>query len=226
MLSDTCILYFTRSASEELKFKRLHRKRQLSLRAIESMQGHTQKIIQKSGIPFIVCSEDQQVGHTFGEKISSAIQDCFVQYEHVIVVGYDCPQLAARDLLDAHDSLVKGNNILGVDSHGGAYLIGINKVSWDKEAFQRISWNSSLVAQELTEHFFTSSNLLFLLRKADVNSFDDLQKLHFLSFLSPFICMLIQLFEAIRIETSVQLDKGFYTRIIPSFRGPPLSSYF
>ena len=68
-----------------------------------------------------------QAGDGFGERLDNAVSTLAAGYDRVVIVGRDCPQLDAADVVTAFASL--GNEarlVLGPDQGGGCWLIGLN----------------------------------------------------------------------------------------------------
>jgi glycosyltransferase A (GT-A) superfamily protein (DUF2064 family) len=75
----------------------------------------------------------QQRGRTFGERLRDAVGRTLARgYERVVVVGTDTPHLRAGHVLEAVRRLESGGGVglvLGEDTTGGCYLIGVTRKS-------------------------------------------------------------------------------------------------
>ena len=131
--------------------------------------------ISKTGLPVITCHEATQKGNDFGSRYSNAIKHCFDNgYDSVIIIGADCPQLKAEDILYSHQQLTKGNTVLGPDNRGGIYLMGVQKTQFCALDFTTIKWHSSAVLSQLQGGFAAISATVCLLNNlTDVNSEKD-----------------------------------------------------
>lgn len=172
---DTAILFFTRTAQHESLHKDFSgiRKTHFNLLAAEHLISQTQKTIRKSHLPFYIFDSNQQLGNTFGEKLGNAIDAIFnLGFEHIITVGNDCPNLSVNHLLSAKKHLENGLNILGQDSHGGAYLIGLNKSSFYKNDFVQLPWETNTLFSALSNLL---TNIYLLKNEHDVNYVGDIK---------------------------------------------------
>ena len=223
MDNKTCILYFGRSAREELKSKELTKSKSANLQLITKLQKHTKSKIKNSGIPFFIHHENLQVGNSFGEKLTNAISICFQTYENVIVVGYDCPLLTSRDLVGAKESLLDGFNVVGADENGGAYLIGLTRDRWIPECFQQLSWKSTSLYSDLISVYFKKVSVRIIQAKIDVNSSQDLLSLISTSHLKGFILALLNLVQIVILRSANRtLNSKQYAFPDLQFRGPPI----
>lgn len=64
----------------------------------------------------------------------------------VIILGSDCPQLAAHHLISAIDQLRDSDMVLGQAVDGGYYLIGLNRPI--ETVFEGIDWSTDRVASQ------------------------------------------------------------------------------
>lgn len=221
LFKDTTILYFARSAAEELDHKRLHKNASSSLGIIKRLQKNAFSIIKKSGVPFHVFSEKNQVGKNFTEKLINSIKVCFEQTEKVIIVGYDCPLLNVKDLHNAASLLSTGNNVLGKDRNGGAYLIGLHRNSWNEKSFADLKWQTNKLAFQLENEYFKNEELVCLRSKSDLNTECDILSLSFITYLSSFIKVLLQLFKEVVYHPTTYTSNKRIALSSLQFRGPP-----
>ena len=223
MDNKTCILYFGRSAREELKSKQLTKSKSASLQLIKKLQKLTISKIKNSGLPFVIHHENLQVGYSFGERLTNAISMCFQNYENVVVVGYDCPLLTKLDLIAAKESLVDGINVVGADENGGAYLIGLTRDCWNPECFQQLAWKSNSLCSDLISVYFKNVSLRISQSKIDVNSTQDLFSLVATSHLKGYILALLNLAQVAIVRSTnrtIISSRGVFPDL--QFRGPPI----
>ena len=71
-------------------------------------------------------------------------------------------------LLNAEKQLQNKEVILGADFHGGAYLIGVSKTSFNPQDFQSVNWQSHSVFSEL-KIIFSNQSITFLPKLHDCN---------------------------------------------------------
>ena len=146
----TAILLFSRSAAAEaaLKFGRYGSRGHTIAHGLIT---RTRQTLERSGLPVFRCDERQQSGMSFGERVTHSIQGVFARgFEHVIVVGNDCPELTASHLRSAAQILRTGQNVIGRDGRGGIYLLGISRTDFDGKALQTARWQTPFLAEDLS----------------------------------------------------------------------------
>ena len=150
MQKSTAILFFSRSASAEARQKRLFAPYKANKKIYTAFISQTQKIINQTGLPHFILNEEQQLGNSFGQKLSNGIQSVFSKgFKNVIVLGNDCLQLDANTINIAASSLATHHLVLGPTPNGGVYLIGISKANFNVINFENIHWQSPSVFEEL-----------------------------------------------------------------------------
>ena len=223
MNNKTCILLFSRTAESEAKHKTLHSVKSRNQLVHKKLYDRCLDIIHKTEIPLIHFNEAQQVGTTFGSKLTNAISKSFEKFENVIVIGSDCPTLGEKDLLHAAESLANNYQVIGHDGRGGSYLIGIKRAHWNSTAFLEIDWNTNQVSKQLEVLLSSVSTLVLLDKRIDINQFYDLLKIKAIAFKTRiFIQILIETIQNKQISLLVS-SANFLLHIGQSlnFRGPP-----
>ena len=146
----TAILFFSRSASAEARQKRLFAPYKANKKIYTAFISQTQKIINQTGLPHFILNEEQQLGNSFGQKLSNGIQSIFSKgFNNVIVLGNDCLQIDANTINTAASSLVAHNLVLGPTPQGGVYVIGVTHAGFAAIDFEQIPWQSPSVFEEL-----------------------------------------------------------------------------
>ena len=164
----TAILFFSRSAPAEATLK-FGRHGHDAYRIAATLIGRTRQTLRRSGLPVFHCDERQQHGATFGERITHSLQGVFDRgFEHVIVVGNDCPELTANLLRSAAQMLHAGHSVIGRDGRGGIYLLGISRHAFDTPALRTARWQTSFLADDLSK---------FLRRAQEISLLGDLNRL-------------------------------------------------
>lgn len=149
-INNTAILFFSRNLKEEFLAKNVGLKINEFSNLFNFLVHKTRKTIGQTNIPVKELFSDEQVGDSFGERFVNGVSSLFSEgFSNVIVVGNDAPELSSEDLLWVEKRLENGKNVLGKDIHGGAYLIGFSKKDFCADAFLKISWNTSLVFEQL-----------------------------------------------------------------------------
>ena len=88
----------------------------------------------------------QQQGADLGARMYHAFARALKRYRIAILIGSDCPVLAAGDLKQARHALQKSDIVLGPARDGGYYLIGLCKNS--RALFKGIAWGEASVLSE------------------------------------------------------------------------------
>jgi rSAM/selenodomain-associated transferase 1 len=89
----------------------------------------------------------QQQGTDLGERMANALQEALTNYQQVIVIGTDCPELSAEYLLEAFSRLNQGTTaVIGPASDGGYVLLGLR--CYAPSLFTNINWGSDQVLFE------------------------------------------------------------------------------
>ena len=111
----TAILVFARSSNEELRYKPFAIKTTL----FDALTERTLQTVKKSRIPFYHLTENQQIGNSFGERFTNAVEAIFAKgYDKIITVGNDSPNLSKVHLEKALLKLERNESVIGpsVDS--------------------------------------------------------------------------------------------------------------
>ncbi|MHA7058683.1 TIGR04282 family arsenosugar biosynthesis glycosyltransferase [Aquimarina sp. M1] len=140
------ILIFALSQEEEIKRKPFLKNNSLQ----SNLTSRTITLVKKTGLDYFVYSEQQQLGTSFGERYSNAINDIYAKgYDAVITIGNDTPNLNKTRLLKAVETVQKGQSVIGPSYDGGFYLLGIHKEAFHQKEFSEFQWNTSNVRKEL-----------------------------------------------------------------------------
>ncbi|MGW8122997.1 DUF2064 domain-containing protein [Roseivirga echinicomitans] len=149
-VNNTAILFFSRSLREEFLAKNVGLNINEFSNLFNLLVQKTRRTIDQTKVPVKSLFSDEQIGNSFGERLANGISSLFSEgFENVIVVGNDAPELSKEDILWAKNCLENGRNVLGRDSHGGAYVIGLTKNDFCRDAFLKIDWNTPLVFDQL-----------------------------------------------------------------------------
>jgi len=163
----TAILIFARSAKEECYQKKVAHKYADNIQLFERLNEHIVTLVKKTGIPFEILNESQQIGETFGQCLANGIATNFEKgYEHIILLGNDCVQLQIANIMQAVTALEDKSLVIGPDYHGCVYLIGINKTIFDKQLFTTLNWQTKWLVQGL-KNYHTAVAILPVLRDID-----------------------------------------------------------
>ena len=218
----TAILIFSRNAQEEFRYKswglNFRRYSQIHL----ALLGKIRQTAGATGLPVFEADSSIQQGHDFGTRLLSSINWVKAQgYTQMIIVGNDSPGLNKAALLKARDLLAKGLSVLGRDSHGGAYLMGLNSNHIDEALINGIDWQTNRVFEQLHERL----NKVVVLSETlvDLNEKADLQRL---AIVDVKVKSIIKLIWALvfgilgRLSVLISAPKPEFT-VSFSHRGPP-----
>lgn len=101
----------------------------------------------------------KQVHGDLGARMLAAFSRNLQDYDQVLLMGTDCPELRRRDLMAAFRYLQAGTDIvLGPARDGGYVLIGMQDLH--PEVFADINWGSSNVLEQ-TRQRITTRQLLY-----------------------------------------------------------------
>lgn len=220
----TAFLIFAQSDEVESALKPIAFTKKQNVALWHKMNERVLTLVQKTKLPYFVSDENSQLGDSFGDKLAHAIQSVLDKgFDKVIVVGNDSPGLRLRHMQQAYLEVQDKSVVLGPDFKGGTYLIGISKISFNKEAFAKIDWQTPKVFEQLQALYFTQ-NPVIISSLADFNSKNDFEKLwHELPFYSTFKSILAALlFYRVGVFTFL---KYFYSNVIIGFKfnkGPPV----
>ena len=167
----TAVLLFARRAGAEAVAKSALGGR-ASAAACGVMRDRARSVARASGLPVLEWDERRQRGRTFGARLVHGVEAALARgYEHVIVIGGDCPELKPRDLRAAADALERGSNVLGRDLRGGAFLLGLAGRDFDPERLAGLPWETRRLADAFSIAFATTVELA---ARRDVNTVADL----------------------------------------------------
>ncbi len=173
----TAILFFSRTALQETKqktlVKNIHHKKQVAL--FDSIINHSLSTLESTQLPLFTCFSQQQIGHSFGERLANAIENVYnAGYEKVIVLGNDSPQITKELILKVAEDLNHQELILGPNHRGGLYLIALDKRAYHRQKFINLAWENKQL-QASFNNYIQEYNLRFTSLKhcLDLNFSDD-----------------------------------------------------
>ena len=218
----TAILFFSRSAKAEVVEKPFHTT-VLSddLKIKTALISHTLTAIKKTNFPYYFFDEKMQTVKSFGEKISNAFEFIFNKgFKRVIAIGNDCAGLQAKHIINAAERLSHKQIIYGMDNHGGAYLIGVCKETFNKNDFKSMRWQTKYLFQDLKE--IPCSEMLPELL-IDINNATDAKKsIRLFSHTNILVCILNNAWRVIYyLYKLLHRFSSFYTSRYFSLRAPP-----
>ncbi|WP_299678258.1 DUF2064 domain-containing protein [uncultured Dokdonia sp.] len=168
----TAILIFAQSAQKEAANKPFKNAAQL----FTQLNNHTITTVKKSNLPYYRATEEEQVGMTFGERLTNAIQSIYEKgYENVITIGNDTPNLKVHHIVDAVQKLETHKLILGPSKDGGFYLLGLHKSQFDPTKFLQLPWQTNLLSEKLLHVYSENENAILLNTLSDIDTLFDIE---------------------------------------------------
>lgn len=167
--TSTAILFFSRTSVEEACVKNwLPGKKKKNEFLAKRLIKQTLAEAKKTNLPIFIVDSAKQTGNSFGEKFSNAIESVFNQgIENVIAIGSDCPRLTAADIQKAYNISSRGNIVLGPDTRGGVYLLGLNKNNFNPQLFQQLPWQTSDLLKAFINYAVAAGATTTALRSLD-----------------------------------------------------------
>ncbi len=171
----TAILIFANSSKEEMKHKAIAKDSVL----FKKLNQKTLCTVKKAKLPYFVFTEEEQIGHNFGERFTNAIQDIYAMgFDNVITIGNDSPQLTANHLLESAQQLQNNNFVLGPSRDGGFYLMGLHKSHFDKSSFLKLPWQTRELSHCISQIIENKNTEVVLLQTLfDIDDTSDLKKI-------------------------------------------------
>lgn len=88
-----------------------------------------------------------QQGNDLGARMENAFQYVFqMKYDHVLIIGSDCPMLTSTIINQAFEELESANVVIGPATDGGYYLLGLRQCF--ENIFKGISWSTDSVLSQ------------------------------------------------------------------------------
>ena len=93
---------------------------------------------------------ETQAGGDLGERMCYAMEQALQSYDHALLIGSDCVDLAASDIDLALEQLTDGCDVvLGPAWDNGYYLIGLSRLY--RQLFTDIEWGTEMVLAQTRE---------------------------------------------------------------------------
>lgn len=175
----TAILFFSHRPEREWQNKQFVRRDYAKNRQVaEALYEHTRQAVAESSFPVLEVTDARQRGDSFGARLANAFACAFAAgYDRVIAVGSDCPTLHEVDWQVVADRLDGDAPVLGpTPDQQGAYLIGLTRAQFDRQAFATLPWKSSALFSALSRHLAERAGTepVRLAPRDDVNGHRDL----------------------------------------------------
>ena len=173
----TAVLVFAKSAGVDLGQRFGTLPPTVRRRLARGLEYQVRQQVRASGLPYVLSTERDQRGDTYGERLANACADALaLGYERLVVVGGDCPGLRARHLREAAAALATGRAVVGRDLRGGVYLFGVDVARFRVSALAGLPYRSAVLAKALTDVLGGDTDVAELERLGDVHSLGDLRR--------------------------------------------------
>ena len=124
---------------------------------------------------FKVESVNFQHGADIGERMRNAFERSLEQYERLLLIGSDIPQIKAETLNQAMNFLDSEDCVLGPAEDGGYYLIGFDRAVF-QDCFRGVEWSTGKVLRQTLERL-QGRKIAMLETCRDIDSLEDLRSL-------------------------------------------------
>lgn len=148
--------------------------------------------VQKTGLPYFFISEKEQVGTTFGERYTNAIQFVYDQgFESIITIGNDTPNIQTSQLLATAKYLETEKIVVGPSKDGGFYLLGMHKSQFNPTAFLALPWQTGALFKSTVRLFKLKATVFTLRVLQDIDTLVDVKQLKDLFYVSKQVKQLL-----------------------------------
>ena len=118
-----------------------------------------------------------QHGKNLGQRMKSCFEFAFNKdFEKVIVIGSDSPDLSHNIFKKAFSSLNENDSVIGPTYDGGYYLLGFKKNRYSPNVFEKINWGTKTVFKETMNKLkneYLKTEVMSYWR--DIDTLDDLK---------------------------------------------------
>ncbi|MFS4483747.1 TIGR04282 family arsenosugar biosynthesis glycosyltransferase [Hyunsoonleella sp. 2307UL5-6] len=200
----TAILIFANSAEKEAATKPFSSSKEI----FEALNTQAIGIAKKSGLPYFLYSEKQQVGRTFGARFTNAIQSVYNKgFDAVITLGNDTPHLTTHHILKTVEKLNTHDIVLGPSTDGGFYIMGLKKSHFNVEAFLKLPWQTSKLNRSISRvEAKGKTHITYLEVLTDIDTISDIRKIIH-SFTKPSTSIIKLLIKLVQLVTSYVSNK-------------------
>ncbi|MBW2971664.1 TIGR04282 family arsenosugar biosynthesis glycosyltransferase [Candidatus Woesearchaeota archaeon] len=138
-----------------------------------SFIGHEHKEKYRSMFPHAILYV--QRGTNLAENMYCSFEDLLDDYEKVVIISCDVPQLPSETIVKAFNALDSYDVVMGPAEDGGYYLIGLKEAH---EIFKGLPFGSDNLLEEQMK-LLREKKLTFVLldKMPDVDTFDELKQL-------------------------------------------------
>jgi rSAM/selenodomain-associated transferase 1 len=199
MAVDRCVILFVKLPEKGKVKSRLARELgwDLVLRLYESMVLDTIDVLKRAAAPFAICFDPPgsldrvqcwlgqehsyipQTGGDLGERMEQAFVRAFREgMKRVLLIGSDIPGLQPEVVIEALESLISYDAVIGPARDGGYYLIGFQKNGFEENVFHDMIWSTDTVYDETIVRLRRNARKVYILPLySDVDTKEDLRTL-------------------------------------------------
>lgn len=221
MNRQTAVLIFANSSQGERKFKSFAKGDAF----VEELNENILQTVKKSKLPYYLFTEKEQVGKSFGERFSNAIQAVFEKgFESVITVGNDTPQLRKHHILQAANEIDKNKCVVGPSIDD---LMGLSRKQFGEISFLDLPWQTKSLEKTISFQIeATQTEVIKLDTLLDVDSASDLKELvklsqhisgKLLSILSSLLNANVSISLATKLLIGRQEKRNYFNKGSPEF---------
>lgn len=114
----------------------------------------------------------QQVNGDLGAKMEHAFTEALKKYEHVLIIGSDCPEITHKDIERGFFELEEHDVVMGPARDGGYYLLGMSALQLF--LFDNMPWSTEQLLEESIMRVQDRGLLYALLKtKSDIDYKED-----------------------------------------------------
>ncbi len=116
-----------------------------------------------------------QSGDELGARMANAFDEKLMQYQKVVIIGSDCPDISTTILQQAFETLNHKDIVLGPAEDGGYYLLGMKQLI--PELFQNKPWSTHHVLKATLQDLKNLDLKYDLLPELnDIDNYEDLKQ--------------------------------------------------
>ena len=118
----------------------------------------------------------QGTENELGGRLQHVAAQLFKDYDQVLFLGADAPQVSLTDILEALNGLNSGKEVIGPAEDGGFWLLGCKR-GLDLDIFRKITYSQPDTCRQLVSLLEPSGTPCFLKTYRDVDEREDLKDL-------------------------------------------------
>lgn len=135
---------------------------------------YDQEVIEKDDWDLPLFHKRIQHSGDLGDRMNDACTQVLQEFDKLVIIGSDCPQLTANHIHAAFEALDQTDLVFGPSHDGGYYLLGMKTIH--SYLFTDIPWStSSVYGQSLTKAFEHKHSVTELEHLTDIDHEEDLK---------------------------------------------------